>query len=218
MLPYLTSFRVRADGPHQLGEGLKPAPASAPALPSLRPIFVRLQASELPDALLLWELAALAGCGPDNLSGQGVVSDKWFKRLNGAIHHGLVVTDADGRIDRGALRLYLGSINESAEGGLASWLGKDAAGVVGEIVKTSEAKGRLIREGLSRYCYLLDSPTRKGNEDIKACRPPNGGNWVWSEVLAAMKKRDAAASHKSGMASAVPSTKAHKFGFIKGGM
>lgn len=214
--PLLHTFRVRPDGP-QLGAKQNPVRDSTPCVPSRPPVFVLLRSGELPDALLPWELAALAGCGPDNLDGQGEVCDKWAKRLKGATCYGLLLAGADGRIERGALRLYLDSISENAEGGLALWLGKDTTELTGEIVKTSEAKARLICEGLGRYCYLLEVPRRIGNEDIKACRPPNGKNWDWPKLLAAMKKRDEAASYKSSKAPATPPANVHKYGYVKGG-
>lgn len=214
--PLFHTFRVRPDGP-QLGAKQSPVRDSTPRAPSRPPIFVLLRLGELPDALLPWELAALAGCGPDNPDGQGEVFDKWVKRLKGATYHGLLSAGADDRIDRGTLKLYLDSLNEKAEGGLALWLGNDTAGLIGEVVKTGEAKARLIREGLARWLYLLEVSTKKGNEDIKACRPPNGKNWDWPKLLAAMKKRDEAASYKSSKAPATPPANVHKYGYVKGG-
>lgn len=216
LLPLLHTFRVHPDSP-QLGAKQNPVKDSTPCVPSRPPVFVLLRSGELPDALLPWELAALAGCGPDNLDGQGEVCDKWAKRLKGATCYGLLLAGADGRIERGTLRLYLDSINEKAEGGLALWLGEDTTKLTGEIVKSREAEPRLIREGLGHLSYLLDVPTRLGNEDIKACRPPNGKNWDWPKLLAAMKKRDKAQSYKSGKAPAAPSANVHKYGFVKGG-
>lgn len=203
----LSTFRVRQDGPQLAEKSVTATPLASKLVDSkaVEPIFGRLVAGELPDALLPWELAALAACGPDNLNGTGEVFDLWRNRFRLWLYHGLLVADANGLIDRLSVRRWLASVGLEAEGGLRTWMGSDEESARVEIIQTGEAKKRLIAEGYGGLIYLLDNATKKGNEDIAACRPPKGGQgWQWPALLDAVKRRTESGRSKSGPVNIPP--------------
>ncbi|MDP2111740.1 MAG: hypothetical protein Q8N48_06935 [Thiobacillus sp.] len=201
MFPILSTFRVRQDGPQLAEKSVTDTPITSKPVDSKapEPIFIRLIAGELPEALQVLELAALAACGPDNLHGTGEVFYLWRDRFGPWLYHGVLAADAHGLIDRLSVRRWLDSCLIEPEGGLRHWLGSDEPAARVVTIQTGEAEKRLRAAGYGGLIYLLDSATRKGNEDIKACRPPKGGKgWLWPALLDAVKYRTESGRSKSG--------------------